>query len=64
MEDNQHNGINPRLKKNIRISLINDNCRTFRSSIKKGHGYGVKYADFVTLSFHPVKCPQVKEVPF
>ena len=44
-----------RLKKKYGISLINDNCHAFGSSIKKDHGYGVKYADFVTLSFHPVK---------
>ena len=37
------------------ISLINDNCHSFGSSINGDTSYAIKYADFVTQSFHPVK---------
>ena len=43
------------LKKKYKIILINDNCHAIGSSIKKNFGYATKYADFATLSFHPVK---------
>lgn len=44
-----------KLKKRYGIFLINDNCHALGSSIKKDKGYAIKFADFVTLSFHPVK---------
>ncbi len=44
-----------KLKKKYGIFLINDNCHALGSSIGKYQGYAVKFADFVTLSFHPVK---------
>lgn len=44
-----------RLKNKYKIHLINDNCHSLGSSIKGDRGYAVKYADIVTLSFHPVK---------
>ena len=44
-----------KLKKKYGIFLINDNCHALGSSIKKNQGYAVSFADFVTLSFHPVK---------
>ena len=43
------------LKKKYKIILINDNCHAMGSSIKLDEGYAAKYADFATLSFHPVK---------
>ncbi len=43
------------LKKKYNIKLINDNCHALGSSINKNKGYAVKYADLVSLSFHPVK---------
>ncbi len=43
------------LKKKYNIILVNDNCHAIGSSIKNDTGYAIKYADFVTLSFHPVK---------
>ncbi len=43
------------LKRKYNIILINDNCHALGSSIKNDVGYASKYADFVTLSFHPVK---------
>ena len=43
------------LKKKYKIILINDNCHAMGSSIKLDKGYATKYADFATLSFHPVK---------
>ena len=43
------------LKKKYKIILINDNCHAMGSSINLDRGYAVKYADFVSLSFHPVK---------
>ena len=50
-----HNGKNLKIKKKYGIFLINDNCHALGSSIKKDQGYAVRFADFVTLSFHPVK---------
>ena len=44
-----------KLKKKYKIILINDNCHAMGSSIKLDEGYAAKYADFATLSFHPVK---------
>ena len=44
-----------KLKKKYKIILINDNCHAMGSSIKMDRGYAAKYADFATLSFHPVK---------
>ena len=44
-----------RLKKKYKIALINDNCHAMGSSIMSDRGYATKYADFATLSFHPVK---------
>jgi dTDP-4-amino-4,6-dideoxygalactose transaminase len=35
--------------------LINDNCHALGSEFNKDKGYAVKFADFVSLSFHPVK---------
>ena len=44
-----------KLKKKYKITLINDNCHAMGSSIELDRGYATKYADFATLSFHPVK---------
>ena len=44
-----------KLKKKYKIDLINDNCHAIGSKIKKNKGYSCKYADLVTLSFHPAK---------
>ena len=44
-----------KLKKRYKIHLVNDNCHALGSSYFKDTGYAVKYADFVSLSFHPVK---------
>lgn len=44
-----------KLKKKYNIIFINDNCHAIGSSIDNNYGYAVKYADIVTLSFHPVK---------
>lgn len=38
-----------------KITLINDCCHAFGASIKNNKKYAIKYADFVTLSFHAVK---------
>ena len=43
------------LKRKYNIKLINDNCHALGSSLNKNKGYAVKYADLVSLSFHPVK---------
>ena len=43
------------LKKKYKIHLINDNCHAIGASIDGNKGYAAKYADFVSLSFHPVK---------
>ena len=44
-----------KLKKKYRITLINDNCHSIGSTINADRGYAAKYADLVSLSFHPVK---------
>jgi UDP-4-amino-4,6-dideoxy-N-acetyl-beta-L-altrosamine transaminase len=44
-----------KLKKKYKIVLINDNCHAIGASIDRNKGYASKYADFVSLSFHPVK---------
>ena len=44
-----------KLKKKYNIKLINDNCHAMGSSIRSDKGYAAKFADFTTLSFHPVK---------
>ena len=43
------------LKKKYKIILINDCCHSMGSAIEKNIGYASKFADFVSLSFHPVK---------
>lgn len=43
------------LKKKYGITLINDNCHAIGSKISNDSGYACKYADLVTLSFHPAK---------
>ena len=43
------------LTKKNNIILINDGCHAIGSSIKNDTCYAIKYADFVTYSFHPAK---------
>lgn len=43
------------LKKKYDIQLINDNCHSYGATYKDDIGYASKYADAVSLSFHPVK---------
>ena len=43
------------LKKKHKFTLINDNCHSMGSSFNNNYGYAAKYADYVSLSFHPVK---------
>lgn len=43
------------LKSKYRFQLVNDNCHAMGSAINNNYGYAIKYADLVTLSFHPVK---------
>ena len=43
------------LKRKYNIKLVNDNCHALGSSFHNNKGYAVKYADLVSLSFHPVK---------
>jgi UDP-4-amino-4,6-dideoxy-L-N-acetyl-beta-L-altrosamine transaminase len=48
----------PKLKmiaKRKKITLINDGCHALGSAINNNINYAIKYADFVTYSFHPVK---------
>ena len=48
----------PKLKsitKKKKIILINDGCHALGSAINNDINYAIKYADFVTYSFHPVK---------
>tara|TARA_B100000029_G_scaffold516834_1_gene635729 strand:- start:12574 stop:13734 length:1161 start_codon:yes stop_codon:yes gene_type:complete len=48
----------PKLKsitKKRNIALINDGCHALGSKINNNQKYAIKYADFVTYSFHPVK---------
>ena len=44
-----------RLKKKFRFKLVNDNCHAIGAKINNNQGYAAKYADLVSLSFHPVK---------
>ncbi len=44
-----------KISKKFNINLINDNCHAFGSSIDNNKRYAIKYANFVTLSFHAVK---------
>ena len=37
------------------LTLINDNCHAVGTKLNGSYKYAIKYADFVTLSFHPVK---------
>ena len=37
------------------LVLINDNCHALGASYQGDNKYAIKYADFVTQSFHPVK---------
>ena len=43
------------LANKYKFKLINDCCHAMGSKINNDIGYAIKYADFVTLSFHPVK---------
>ena len=43
------------IAKKRNIILINDSCHSLGSSINKSYSYALKYADFATYSFHPVK---------
>ena len=38
-----------------RLDLINDNCHALGATYQSDSQYAVKYADAITLSFHPVK---------
>ena len=43
------------LSKKYNFKLINDNCHALGSKLNNDKGYAIKYADIVTMSFHPVK---------
>ena len=43
------------LSKKYTFFLINDNCHSLGAKYNKSKDYALKYADVVTLSFHPVK---------
>ena len=43
------------LSKKYNFTLINDSCHSMGSKYYNDHQYALKYADFVTQSFHPVK---------
>ena len=43
------------LSKKYNFTLINDACHSIGSKINNNIKYAIKYADFVTQSFHPVK---------
>ena len=43
------------LSKQYKITLINDNCHGMGAALYNNKKYAIKYADFITLSFHPVK---------
>ena len=43
------------LAKKYNFTLINDNCHAIGSKYKNNIKYAIKYADFVTHSYHPVK---------
>lgn len=44
-----------KISKKYNLILINDNCHALGSTLDGSYKYAIKYADFVTLSFHPVK---------
>ena len=44
-----------KISKKYNLILINDNCHALGSSINHDKKYAVKYADFVTHSYHAVK---------
>ena len=44
-----------KISKKFNVKLINDNCHAFGASIKNNSKYAIKYADYITLSFHAVK---------
>ena len=44
-----------KIKKKYGLKLVNDNCHAMGTKYKNSSGYAVKYADIVTMSFHPVK---------
>lgn len=44
-----------RISKKYKIVLINDNCHAFGASIDGSTNYALKYADYISLSFHAVK---------
>ncbi|MDA7473177.1 aminotransferase class I/II-fold pyridoxal phosphate-dependent enzyme [Candidatus Pelagibacter ubique] len=43
------------LSKKYNVKLINDNCHAIGAKYLKSEKYAVKYADMVSMSFHPVK---------
>ena len=43
------------LSNKYEFTLINDNCHSLGAQYKNSQHYGVKYADIVIQSFHPVK---------
>jgi UDP-4-amino-4,6-dideoxy-N-acetyl-beta-L-altrosamine transaminase len=44
-----------KISSTYKVKLINDNCHAIGASIENDKKYAIKYADFVTLSFHAVK---------
>lgn len=44
-----------KIKKKFNIKLINDCCHAMGASIFNNKQYAIKYADYVTLSFHAIK---------
>ena len=44
-----------KLSKKYNVKLINDNCHAIGAKYLKSEKYAVKYADIVSMSFHPVK---------
>lgn len=43
------------LSKKFSVNIINDNCHAMGSKYYGNSSYAIKYADFVTQSFHPLK---------
>jgi len=43
------------IAKKYKFKLINDNCHALGAKYNNNQKYSLKYADFSTLSFHPVK---------
>lgn len=43
------------LSKKYNFKLINDNCHAIGAKYQKTYEYAIKYADYVTHSYHPVK---------